>query len=268
MTAPCVVPGRTDRTREAASARGRELAATHRRLADGHHADLRAVLGLTRLSCSAGLAADLDDLARRAAERADGSGRTGRAQLPSWLAGELDGIRRRSAERFDAVAGPAVRRVAAGLCPGAAPIPLPPPIPLPGAPAGAGPAPAGAAPAAGPARRGPWAGIAADPRLPAGAAGIPLLAAGGLGWATALTVAGVVLLLGSLAFLRSEASERARVRVQTSAALAAVRVEAERDLARRAIEVERAAGAALHRAVTDRRNRVAAELAGLRDARR
>ncbi|MDN5915897.1 MAG: hypothetical protein L0I76_12430 [Pseudonocardia sp.] len=250
-----------DRVREAATARGRELVAARRRLAGGYHADLRAAVAMARLSCSAGLAADLDDLARRAAERAEGSGRAGRAQLPSWLAGELEEVRRRSGERFEVIAGPAVRRVAARLCPGAAPIPLP------DVPAGAGLAPPGPA-TTGPAPTGPitGAGVAADPRLLAGLAGLPVLGAGGLGWATALTVAGVLLLLGVLAYLRVDASARARLRAETARAVAAAGVDAERELARRSIEVERAAGAALQRVVTDRCTRAGTELTEVRDA--
>ncbi len=256
MTAVVAAPQagpRPDRARNAASARRRELAATRDRLGGGHHAELRAALGLARLSCSAGLAADLADLTRRAGERLDTCGRAGRAELPSWLAGELDEVRRRSAERFEATAGPAVRRVAARLRPGA------PPMPLPGTTGLARSATAPVAPGA-------VSTVATGPRLLAGLAGLPVLGAGGLGGATALTTAGVVLVLAALAHTRSVAAARARLAAATARALAAAGADAERELAFRLIEVERAVGAVLDRAVADRRARVERETAELRDA--
>ncbi|RZT89184.1 hypothetical protein EV383_6143 [Pseudonocardia sediminis] len=272
ITAPEIAA--PDLVREAASARLRELVATRRGLAGGHHADLRAALGLARLTCSAGLAADLDDLTRRADDRAC-TRASDRAEASPWLDAELDEVRRRAAERVDATVGPAVRRVAARVCPGATPMPLP------GADA-SGPDPgarrldtvtptlAEAWPAHG--RRdavqepgsGPWS----DPRLLTGLAGLPVLAAGGLGWSTALTVAGVLLLLGTLASTRSASTARARRRAETARAVAAAGVEAERELARRLIEVERGVGAALDRAVADRRALLDAEIAEVRGALR
>lgn len=241
MTA--VVVAGPDRVLEAASVRRRELAATRRRLAGGHRADLRTALGLARLSCSAGLTADLDDLGRRAALRVGTAGRAERAQFGSWLAGELAQVRCRSEARYASTAGPAVRRVAAGLCPGAAPMPLP------DGPAGTGPR-VMALPVA--AER----GLPVDPRLLAGLAGLPVLGVGGIGGATALIVAGLLLVLGALAHTRSTASARARLLEGAARVIAATGLDAERALARRSIETEHAVGAALERALADRRGRL------------
>lgn len=276
---------RPDRVREAASARHRELAVIRRRLAAGHHTDLRVALGLARLSCSAGLAADLEDLGRRASERVEGSGRTERAHLPSWLAGELDQVRRRSEERVVATTGPAARRVAARLCPGVAPMTLP------GAPASAmtlreptgpgrtvadrDPTGAGLRPArtrsrdsAGGSRARGRGEPAVDPRLVAGLAGLPVIGAGGLGWSAALTAVGVLLLLGALAHTRARTAARTHLRAEMSRTVAAAGAAAERTLQRRLIEVERDAGAALERAVAERRALVDVELAAVSGASR
>lgn len=281
MTAVTAVGLRPDRVREAASARHRELVAARRRLAAGHHADLRVALGLARLSCTAGLAADLEDLGRRASERVQGFGPAERVHLRSWLDGELDRVRLRSEERLVATAGPAVRRVAARLCPGAGPMALPgPPVsaaaapgcPVPGrtvadrARAGAGRRPARNR--AGASRAGGRGEPAVDPRLLVGLAGIPVLGAGGLGWSAALTALGVLVLLGALAHTRARAAARAHLRADMSRTVVSAGTGLERTVQRRLIEIERDAGAALDRAVAERRARVDLELAAVPGARR
>lgn len=255
MSAALAAP---DRPREARAARRRELVALRRRLDGGRDAELRAALERARLRCCAELADDLDALGLRASEHLHGAGRSGRAHFPGWLARELDAIGDRSAERFTAAAGPAVARVAARRCPGAAPLPLP------------GPGRADVRlPAPGPGTHGaPSAELirtAADPRLLGGLAGVPVLGAGGIGWPAALTAVGVLVLLATVVGVRAAAAERARCRDEAARTIAAAARAGERELRRRCLDLEPAVLAALERAVTEQRCRVDAELAALED---
>lgn len=262
-------------------ARVRELTASRAALTGGHRADLRVALELAGLHCADRLAADLDALARRVAD--DLATRPGGAGFGRRLSGELTAVRLRSEERVAAAAGPAVARVAARLCPGAAPMPLPPPssprpeLPAHGCPETAARAAAGGdrtgrgaghrrRPAAGRSRAETFAAVA-DPRLLAGLVALPVLGAGGHGWAAALWTAGVLVLAGALLRSRLVASDRARCRAELAREVAAAARTAERELHRRFAEIGAAAGSALDRAVAERRSRVDAELAGLRALR-
>lgn len=236
------------RRTDAAAARRSELLVRRRRLAAGPRPDIAQVLALARLACADRLTADLGGL------RADALSRIGRARP-----GELSGLHRElrtglaaAGERLDrtfaAHTGPELRRLAAGLCPGAAVLPLDP--------ATTGPdvlrATAVEAP---PGRR-----FLAEPRLFGALAGLPVLAVHGIGVPAALVAAGLVLLAGCLARARVVDRERARLAEHVSRTVAAAAAAGEREVARRLIRTEAAVVAALDRAVRERRDRVDAEL--------
>ena len=277
------------RRAEAVAERRRELTDAARRQAGGHRAELRTALGLARLRCDDDLARDLDDVRRRMSALVAG---TPRARVREILTAELDDLARRSAERVDATAGPAVRRVAARLCPGAPLLPLPGPEPAAAdvtGPCGHRPHPGGvpcrltarcdagscgvpAARTGGSGERRPdprrpatsrWSRVVADPRLLAAAAGVPVLGAGGFGGPGALTATGVLLLIGAAAGHRAAVTGRDRLHDEVARAVTAAGASAERHLRRRLAGIEIAAGAALDRAVARRRARADAELAAL-----
>lgn len=238
------------RRTDAAQARTAELRARRTRLAGPVRADVARVLALARLACADLLTAELGRLRTAHLARIDGARPGELAGLERELATDLAAVGERLDRTFAAHTGPELRRLAAGLCPGAAVLPLD------------GPATTGAdvlrATAAGAprARR-----LLAEPRLVGALAGLPVLAAHGIGLPAALVAAGLVVLVGCLARVRALDRERARLAERVSRTVVAATAAGEREVARRLIRTEAAVVAALDRAVRERRDRVDAELA-------
>ncbi|TCK27722.1 hypothetical protein [Pseudonocardia endophytica] len=233
------------RRADAVLARRTELEARRRRLAAGPRSDVGTVLALARLACADRLAGDL------AVIRADALARIERArpaELPALhrrLESELAAVGGRLDRTFDEQTGPPLRRLAAGLCPGAVILPLDAST--------TGPDVLRAAAVDAPARR----SFLADPRLIGALAGIPVLAAHGIGLAAALVAAGLVLLAGCVARIRTVDRERARLVEHVTRSVASATAAGEREIARRLIRTEAAVVAALDRAARARAEPVA-----------
>jgi hypothetical protein len=229
-----------NRRAEAASNRRVELDAVRRRGATGPRADVGTVLALARLACVDRLASDL------AAVRSDTLALVDRArpaELPALrdrLEADLAAVGERLDRKFDEHTGPPLRRLAAGLCPGAAILPLD------ASTTGADVVRAASVDA--PRRR----TVLVEPRLIGALAGIPVLAAHGIGLPAALVVAGLVLLAGCLARVRTIERERSRLTEHTTRSVAAATTAGEREIARRLIRTETAVVAALDRAARAR----------------
>jgi hypothetical protein len=255
-----------DRYADAVRARRAELRAVRALLLGDHRVELRHRLTVSRLAASAELAGALAGLGRELRRHVLTADRAGRAAVPAlagvavarlvdwvvagWAASLLAGLRGLAAARCvpgtplgvvaDPVAGPATGRLHVAL-----PGPDPPP---------------GAARAllAG-VTSGTWR-VALLPAAVLPAVGLPAL--GGravlppaLGIAVALLVAGVR--------AHRVAADRARLRRWADEVVATVRAAVETELTRRALEVERVAGAELDELVGRHLARVDAELRAL-----
>jgi hypothetical protein len=251
-------------------ARRAELRGARASLLGGHRAELRSGLAAARLAASAELAtvlAALDRELRRHVDRADGAGR---AALPGRVAAAVDRLAAHAADRWAVAVLPAVRRVATVRC-------LQPPVSwssvggpvdrvtavLTRPPAVALPAPdpppgVGRALLAG-ATEGAWR-LALVPAAVLPAVGLPAL--GGRS-AVPLAVGIGLALLVAVVRARRVAADRARLRGWGAEVVAAVRGALETELARRLLEVERLAGAALDDAVERRRAEVDGALRAL-----
>lgn len=240
------------RRADAVPARRAELAARHRLLAAGPRADVASVLALARLACAEQLTADLGRVRDTAIARVDRARPRELAGLRRTLEQDLAAVGERLDRTFADRTAPELRRVAARLCAGA------PVLPLDG-PDRTGADVLGATAGGVRSRR----TVAADPRLVGVLAGLPVLAAHGIGLPAALVAAGLVLLAGCLAMARVVDGERTRLAEHVSRTVAAAALAGERETARRVLRTEAAVVPALDRAVRDRRDRVAAELADL-----
>ena len=241
-------------TRRSAAVSGRrdELRIRRRRLATGPRADVARVLALARLACTDRLTADLGRLRSERLARIDRVRPRELAGLQAELESDLAAVGEGLDRTFVAHTGPELRRLAAGLCPGAAVLPLDASRRV----RRRRPARDGVS---APARR----RFLAEPRLVAALAGLPVLAAHGIGLPAALVAAGIVLLAGCLTRARTVDRERARLAEHVSRTVTAAAAAGEREVARRLIRTEAAVVAALERAVRERRERVDAELTAL-----
>jgi hypothetical protein len=219
-------------------------------------AELRPVLALARMDCVAALSSQVDGLVERAVRQPR------RAVDPAWWAAELGGPARAFDDAWARGSGPVSRRaVAAGAlrhrrvevtrithgvsrpagpllisaATGALPRPRPRRRPSPARPGRRG------APGAG------LSGAVLSGTVLSGSAVSGLAGAGRAlpaAWPGALLVlSGVLLLVGAGAGLRVRAVREARAREVAARVRAAVLATAERELVRRSLDVERAAGA-------------------------
>ena len=273
-------PARPDRYADAVRARRRELREASTLLLTGPR-ELRHGLAVARLAASAELTRALAGLERELrdhVERGGGTARDRRA-LPALAARGVEELAGHLARRWTALVLPGVRRVfvVRGLPPPVAWTPLldgPPGRPDPlaavlarppalGLPHPEPPPPALRAVLTGAAAGGAWR-LALLPAAALSAAGLPALdgrvrpAAVGIGLA----------LLAVAARAHRAGAERVRLRSWSLAVVATVRQAGEAEIARRLLEVERLAGAALDTAVARRRAEIDAELRALAPAGR
>jgi hypothetical protein len=259
-----------DRYADAVRARRAELRGARASLLGGHRAELRSGLAAGRLAASAELAAVLAALDRELRRHVEGADGAGRAALPGRVAAAVDRLAAHAGERWAVAVLPAVRRVAAVRG-------LRPPVSW---PAGGGPTdrvtalltrpPAVALPAPDPApgvvrallagaTEGTWR-LALLPVAVLPAVGLPAL--GGRSAVPLAVGLGLALLVAGVR-ARCVAADRARLRRWGAEVVAAVRGALETELARRLLEVERLAAAALDDAVDRRRAEVDGELRAL-----
>ncbi len=262
-------PPAPDRYADAVRARRAELRDVRAVLLGGHRVELRQCVTASRLAASADLAEALAGLGRELRHHAARADRAGRAALPSlagaavgrlvdrvvagWVVGLLAGLRRLAALRCGpgATLWPAVTVVD----PVVALVQRRPSVALPGPDPPVGAARALLMGVTG----GTWR-LALLPAAVLPAVGLP--AVGGravlppaVGLALALLFAG--------ARAHRAAADRARLRRWTDEVVATVRAALDTELARRAIEVERVAGAELDELVARRLAQVDAELRAL-----
>lgn len=255
-----------DRYADAVRARRTELRAVRALLLGGHRVELRHRLTTARLAASAELATALARLGRELRHHVAQADNGGRAVLPSLVGAAVDRLVDRVVAGWAASLLAGLRGVAAERCtPGASPWTAADPVValVTRRPAAALPGPD---PPPGTTRAlvagltgGTWR-VALLPAAVLPAVGLPAL--GGravlppaLGIAAALLVAG--------ARTHREAADRARLHRWADEVVAAVRVAVETELARRAVEVERVAGAELDELVARHLAQVDAELRAL-----
>jgi hypothetical protein len=258
-----------DRYADAVRARRAELRGVRALLVGGHRVELRHCVTASRLAAAAALAAALAVLGRELRHHAARADRAGREALPSLAGVAVARLVDQVLAEWALVLLTGLRGVAAPRC-----VPGPPPL---------------------------WPADAADPvvalitcRLsvalpgpdpPVGAARAVLAGVTGGTWRLALLPAAVLpavglpvlggraVLLPALALglglvvagVRAHrvAADRARLRRWADEVVATVRVELNTELARRAVEVERVAGAELDELVAQRLAWVDAELRAL-----
>jgi hypothetical protein len=253
-----VPDGRRDRYADAVRARRAELRARRGPLLGGHRAELRACLAAGRLTVSTELSTACVELHRELRDHADRADRAGRAALLMDASDAVDRLAAHAGERFTAAVVPGIRRVAAARNvpeveqwpPGAVaavllrrPVPIPLPSPEPPQPIRTTLA-------------GTWRTV------PVSAAALPAAGLPAFGGRAVLPLAigvGLALLAWAVAAQRV-AADRARLRRWAAEVVNTVRTAVDTELARRALELERVAGAALEEAVVGRRAVLEAEL--------
>jgi hypothetical protein len=255
-----------DRYADAVRARRAELRDVRALLLGGHRVELRHCVTAARLAASAELAAALAGLGRELRHHAARAGRAGRAALPSTAAVAVDRLVDHVVARWAVVLLTGLRRVAAPRCtPGVPPWPADadpvvamvvrrPSVALPGPDP-----PAGAARALLRGLGGTWR-LALLPAALLPAVGLPAL--GGRAVLPLAVGIGLALLMTGVQAQRV-AADRARLRRWADEVVATVRATLDTELARRAVEVERVAGAELDELVARRLALVDAELRAL-----
>ena len=259
----------SDRYADAVRARRAELRADRAVLLAGHRVELRQCVTASRLAASADLAEALAGLGRELRHHAARADRAGRAVLPSlagaavgrlvdrvvagWVVGLLAGLRRLAGPRCapGATLWPAVTAVD----PVVALVQRRPSVALPGPDPPVGAARALLVGVTG----GTWR-LALLPAAVLPAVGLP--AVGGRAVLPPAVGIGLALLFAGARAHRA-AADRARLRRWADEVVATVRAALDTELARRAIEVERVAGAELDELVARRLARVDVELQAL-----
>jgi hypothetical protein len=250
----------SDRYADAVRARRAELRAQRALLLGGHRAEVRGRVAALRVVASAELSAALADLGRELCRHADRADRSGRARLPRLAGSAVDALAARAVERWTAAVLPVLHRVATerGVpWPGAGAVAAivgarPPPVPLPAPEPPPGTVRALLLGAAG----GTWR-VALLP-----AAALPTVGLPALGGPAALPSALVLAATGVVLAARAQrcAAERAALRCWAGDVVSAARAALEAELARRLLELDHVAGAALDEAVACRRREIDAEL--------
>lgn len=247
-----------DRYADAVRARRVELRARREQLTGGHRHELRSALALSRLGAADEAAALLAGLAGEVRAYVEGADAVARRRVPALVGAALDQVVPELHAAWAAAVRPAVRRIATER--GA--------VPEPGWPRPPGPGPL--RPAAAPAPVGTARAMLAD--VVHGAVlwrlVLPLLAVLPLAGLPAfggpvlapLAAATAVVVVAAAVRSRRAAVDRARLHRYTADVLAAARAALDADLARRVLELDRVAGAALDVAVARRRHDVDAEL--------
>lgn len=244
-----------DRYADAVHARRTELRSRRALMGGGHRSELRSCLALSRLAATADIGAAFADLAREVGPHLESPERD---QLPALLDTAVADTAVALRAAWAAALLPALRRIATER-----ELRMPPGWPV--LPAPHHPAPV-TTPEPASAVRLLLAGAADGAALWRLAllplAALPLLglpALGGAATAPLAVVVGVaVVVLAARARLR--AGDRLRWRRHVDAQLASARSALETDLGRQLLQIERSAGAALDRAVVQRRAELDAEL--------
>jgi hypothetical protein len=255
-----------DRYADAVRARRAELRSVRTLLLGGHRVELRHCVTASRLAASAELADALAGLGRELRHHAARAGRAGRAALPATAGSAVDRLVGHVVARWAVVLVTGLRRVAAPRCPpGLTPWPVDtdpvvalvvrrPSVALPGPDP-----PAGSMRALLLVTGGTWR-LALLPAAVLPAVGLPAL--GGLAVLPPALGLGLALLVVGVRAHRV-AADRVRLRRWADESVATVRVALDAELARRAVEVERVAGAELDELVARRLAWVDAELRAL-----
>jgi hypothetical protein len=245
-----------DRYADAVHARRRELTEALGRLGGTHRSELRSELALSRIAASEALAAAGSRLGREALAHIDHPDRDVRGGLPARLGPALDAMSATVHACWEAEVGPGLRRIAAARSLDVGPLTawptFPAARPLPELPL---------LPERSSLLRWSVEGLALWRLALLPLAVLPVLGLPALGGRTLAPLAVGVGLAAAVFAVRSRrvGLERVALRRCVDAALSTARAAVEADLARRALELERSAGAELDGAVARRRAAVQSE---------